>query len=168
MNMKKDQLSSLEGNLLGSVCDMVTLRFRIPPHKIEEVRSLIQSYLAKKCQPVRFLAKIIGKLASFHLSLGPILRLMMTNSYRIIVMAHSWRNYVSLNSMALKELNWWLENLTQVNGFDSSHPCQSQTCFFTWWSIASSQGMFLGVLSNGSRTLVSQLFTPEQASKSST
>jgi hypothetical protein len=52
-----------------------------------------------------------------RLAIGPLVSLMCRSLYDNIKSAHYWSSYIKLSDLARFQLNWWLENLENLNGF---------------------------------------------------
>ena len=114
--------------------------------------------------------KIVGKLISFYRSTGPLARVMTRATYHVISRAANWNCTVVLDDSVKKELVWWIVNIEDVSGFTmKSSPTVSSLHFkHVLHRDASGLGMYLAMIRNQAVTLVSELFTEEEAAKNST
>ena len=106
INEKKDQLPSQSNVLLGSVCDTLELKFKIPEKKVAEIKDLLKILIKQKRPHVKLLAGAIGKICSFYRSTGALSCLMTRSCYRVIASAPSWNCNVILSEQAIEELGW--------------------------------------------------------------
>lgn len=62
------------------------------------------------------LARIMGKIISMALALGPVTRLMTRSLYTVLNARRSWCQYLLLTADAMEELSFWLEHIDKFNG----------------------------------------------------
>ena len=91
-------------------------------------------------------------------------------TYCTISQAKSWNSGVMLDNLARRELIWWIVNIEDVLGFTMKIEPSFKTLSneHILHGEASGTGMFLGKIRIGLEISISQLFTEEDASRSST
>ena len=87
--------------------------------------------------PARSLAGITGKLISMSIALGPVTRLMTRSLYALINTRHSWCHTLTISPEAIKELQFWLD---QINNFNDQNIWHSPSAIRVVYSDASSSG----------------------------
>ena len=117
VNFEKSKLTPTQkGKWLGIIIDTRDTTFTVPPEKINKLMKNIKSILVQTFCSAKQLSKIAGQLASMHLAIGPIVRLMTRNLYVLIESRSTWYQPITLTENAVNELQFWLENIQQRNG----------------------------------------------------
>ena len=118
VNFEKSRLiPTQKGKWLGTIIDTQNSTFYVPEEKINNLIKNINSVLAQTFCSAKQLSRVAGQLASMHLALGPIVRLLTRQLYKEIESQPSWHSPFQLPKEAADELNFWLENITERNGF---------------------------------------------------
>ena len=79
--------------------------------------SIISLLDSAKPVPVKLLDSFAGQIISMTLTLGPVTRLMTRTSYRAIESHVFWSDSIFLPDSVVLELNFWLQNISLLNGF---------------------------------------------------
>ena len=108
-------LQSHRSGLLGLDVCSVTSKFYIPV-------LLERSFYAKRLSP-RQLARLVGKLQSCSLAVGPVVRLVTRELYRFICKVaedFSWSYFHAVPEEVKSEVLFWWQHLAGLNGFSFS------------------------------------------------
>ena len=93
------------------------MTFSVPHEKILTLKQEVQAVLHSQHTTPKHLARIAGKLASMQKAIGPLIRFFTRSMYHQIANASSWYQHLQLETDTKEELEFWLHNLTNVNGF---------------------------------------------------
>ena len=115
----------------------------------------------------RTLASWIGLLQSVRLAVGPIVSLMCRSLYDCIKSAQYWSSYIKLSDLARFQLNWWFENLQDLNGFPICKEPSIVKFEFSVAGDASDRGFFVYRVDSKQR-LFSRPFSVAESQQSST
>lgn len=151
--------------LMNSTSDM---KYYVPIDKKDSICDLIISILKKSKVHIKVLAKLLGKIQFCVKAMGPTVRLLCRSSHYLISKAKSWNSMIELSDLSRKELSYLLNNFESLNGF-AIRPSLSTTCIDVRVSSdASNLGLCTYEVSDDKVILCKHLFSPEEASKSST
>ena len=143
------------------------MEFEIPPAKLVRLLEGAKFLLKARRFLVRTLASWVGLLQSVRLAVGPLVSLMCRSLYDCIKSAQYWSSFIKLSVLARFQLNWWLENLEELNGFPI---CKEPTIVKFEFSVAgdaSNRGFFVYRM-NSKQRLSSRPFTAAESEESST
>ena len=105
-----------EGELLGFIIDLKEGTFRVPNHRVKNLKMLLDKVTEKKFYTTaREVAKVTGSIISMSLALGPVARLWTRALYRNSSSATTWDRKIILSIEGQKEIKFWAEE------FDSCH-----------------------------------------------
>ena len=105
-----------EGQLLGFIIDLKEGTFKVPNHRVENLKILLDKVTEKKCYTTaREVAKVTGSIISVSLALGPVARLWTRALYRNSSSATTWDRKIILSIEGQKGIEFWAEE------FDSCH-----------------------------------------------
>ena len=112
---------SQEIKFLGLLINSTSQRFFVPEGEISKLKdcttSIISLLDSAKPVPVKLLASFAGQIISMTLAIGPVTRLMTRASYRAIESHVFWADSIFLPDSVVLELNFWLQNISLLNGF---------------------------------------------------
>ena len=113
--------------------DSLTYNLRTVIEKVKEGQVLFYA---------RFLAKIVGQIISTKAVFGNVVRLYTRSLYQCILDKASWNAKVKLSANALNEVQFWCNNVEQLNkiGCDLQTVTASDVCDFTLFCDASDVG----------------------------
>jgi len=114
---KSSGLPSQRVIYLGLVIDSLTMQFEIPPEKLVRLLEGAKFLLKARRFKVKALASWVGLLQSVRLAVGPLVSLMCRSLYDVIKSAQYWSSFVKLTNLARFQLEWWVENLEELNGY---------------------------------------------------
>ena len=100
---------------LGSVLDSSLQQLRLPPEKLQDISSLIKSWLSKRRATKRELLSLIGKL-SFAAKVVPAGRLFLRRLIQLSTTVRKLHHHTHLNPEARADLRWWNSFLPSWNG----------------------------------------------------
>jgi hypothetical protein len=152
---------------LGLVIDSNKMEFEIPPSKLLRLLEGAQLLLKTRRIIVTSLASWIGLLQSVRLAVGPIVSLMCRSLYDNIKSAQFWSSYIQLTDLARFQLNWWLKNLQDLNGFPICKEPSVVKFEFSVAGDASDRGFFVYKVASKQR-LFSRPFSVAESQESST
>ena len=98
---------------LGFLLDLGKGQIFVPTDKVERLKSSLVQVLDRPTLKARNLASIIGKLISMSLAVGPVARLMTRSLYAIL---NTRCQSLPVSREARQEIQFWLDNLDNVNG----------------------------------------------------
>ena len=102
---------------LGFYLDLENFEIRLPNDKVTKFHQKVQVSLDSKFLTARKLSSIVGTLNSFQPALGPIVQFMSRSlQLQIIETSVSLDSKLMLSSDARRELNFWLDNLSDLPG----------------------------------------------------
>ena len=105
-----------EGELLGFIIDLKEGTFRVPNHRVKNLKILLDKVTEKKIYTTaREVAKVTGSIISMSLALGAVARLWTRALYRNSSSATTWDRKIILSIEGQKEIEFWAEE------FDSCH-----------------------------------------------
>ena len=85
------------GDWLGFVIDTISMKFQIPPKKVEEVSNLLECAISDGHLTVRELSRVAGSLMSVSLAVGSIARLITRHMYWAIESRSYWDDTLSFS-----------------------------------------------------------------------
>ena len=100
---------------LGIVRDSSLQQLRLPPEKLQDISSLIISWLGKRKATKRELLSLIGKL-SFAAKVVPAGRLFLLHLIELSTTVRKLQHHIHLNPEARADLRWWNSFLPSWNG----------------------------------------------------
>ncbi|KAL5515947.1 hypothetical protein EMCRGX_G001197 [Ephydatia muelleri] len=100
---------------LGIVLDSSLQQLRLPPEKLQDISSLIKSWLGKRKATKRELLSLIGKL-SFAAKVVPAGRLFLRRLIQLSTTVRKLHHHIHLNPEARADLRWWNSFLPSWNG----------------------------------------------------
>ena len=104
---------SIEGQLLGFIIDLKEGTFKVPNHRVENLKILSDKVTEKKCYTTaREVAKVTGSIISMSLALGPVARLWTRALYRNSSSVTTWDRKIILSIEGQKGINFGPKNLT--------------------------------------------------------
>ena len=101
---------------LGFLLDLDKGRIFVPTDKVDRLKSQLVQVLDRPTLKARDLASIIGKLISMSLAVGPVARLMTRSLYAVLNTRQYWCQFLPVSREARQEIQFWLDNLDNVNG----------------------------------------------------
>ena len=103
---------------LGFQIDLRQGSITIPDEKVLIVQQAIARLIMgpNQLHPIKCIASIVGKLISFSIAVGCVVRLRTRALYKVILSGDSWYSSVRLTQEALNELEFWHTNLEFFNG----------------------------------------------------
>ena len=111
---------------LGLSIDSQTMSFSLPEKKILDIQNKCQSLIRNPTTPARAVASLIGTLEAARRAIwqAPLhyrqLQIQLIKSLQ--ASRDNYETLMSLNSNARTELQWWLHNITTVNGSTINPP----------------------------------------------
>ncbi|XP_070536512.1 uncharacterized protein [Ptychodera flava] len=153
---------------LGHVLDLRKGCVSVTDDRVDNLIRSIQSLLqmigtGNVLIKARRLASVVGKIISMQGGIGPLVRLRTRCLYSCLEMRASWDSLVRVDVSALRELNFWLHNVKELNG--SPLTCNVPTC--TVYTDASAVG-FGGYIDGECGTEMSGYWSTHESKKSST
>jgi hypothetical protein len=106
-------------------------------------------------------------LQSVRLAVGPLVSLMCRSLYDVIKSAQFWTSFFKLTPLAKFQLQWWVENLEELNGYPICKEPSVVKFEFSVAGDASDRGFFVYKLGSKQR-LSSRPFTAAESEESST
>ena len=103
---------------LGFDIDLQLGQIIVPTGKVQALQSLVSAAIKAVMLLARDIARIIEKIISLSLAVGPLSRLMTRSLYAVVNERYTWSIMLSLSPEALCELKFWKANLKEHN----SHP----------------------------------------------
>ena len=100
---------------LGFDIDLSKSQIMVPDVKIKPLRELVSSAVTKVVLPARHIARVVGKIISLSIAVGPVSRLMTRSLYAVLNNRDFWSDFLSLTPDALSELSFWQSNLEEYN-----------------------------------------------------
>ena len=118
LNMKKSKLiPSQTGKWLGFNINTATMEFSVPQEKILKLIDLIDIALSGDLVSAKLISRITGHLISMTWGIGPTARLFTRQMYKFIDTQISTFTQVPINGELRFELNFWKNNLRNLNGY---------------------------------------------------
>ena len=105
------------GKWLSFIIDSKKMQFIIPEEKIQKVLKLLAESLKNNCVNAKEISRIAGHIISMSLAIGSIARLFTRGMYKFIESRDLWYSKVEPDGITTFELEFWLRNLRQNNGF---------------------------------------------------
>ena len=152
---------------LGLIIDSVSMRFEIPPQKLEHILSLGKEILSLRRVNVKMLASWVGSVQACRLAIGPIISILCRSLYDEIKNAKTWHSWIDLSIPALMSLRWWVENLSKYSSYPIIEDPTIIRCDFSLAGDASDKGCFVYKLGSNQRVF-SRPFTAAESEESST
>ena len=112
---KSQWVPSYQVSWLGFDINLEAGQIIVPTDKVHAFRSLVSSAIKTVVLPARHIARIIGKIISMSLAVGPVSRLMTRSLYAVINECYTWSGMLSLSPEALCELQFWEANLQEYD-----------------------------------------------------
>ena len=107
------------------------MTFSVPPEKVNKLQRHIREALHQNTVTPKSLPMLAGTSSSMYLAVGPLARLFTRNIYNQIAKALSWYQPINLNQKTIDDLEFWLHNIEQVNGYTfTPHPTTAQSSTF--------------------------------------
>ena len=150
---------------LGIIWDSNTATISAAPHRVEKILSTCSDLLSRVSCPVKSLASFTGQINSLNLIVGNCCSLTTRCSQQAIAAAPTWKSPVLLTDSIRRELNFWLENLANLNS-RCCHVQKPPTCVHVIASDASNSGV--GSLLDDLDTKAARLLSDEEKHKHST
>lgn len=103
---------------LGTVINTSQCVIKATDKRIDSLINDLSSLLCseRSLHQVRKLASVCGKIISLGNCVGNVTRLMTRNTFLVINSTADWNSLVSLTPECLHELNFWKNNLADING----------------------------------------------------
>lgn len=118
LNREKSMLEPMQvGQWLGFVIDTIKMQFRVPPKKIDKLKSNLDSMISSGSATFRGLARVAGFINSLYLAVGPIARLFTRQMHATIQARSFWDCSFSLSRPLQEELRFWFANIEAFNGY---------------------------------------------------
>ena len=99
------------GDWLGFIIDTISMKFQIPPRKVNKIANLLERAISDGHSTFRELSRIVGSLMSVSLAVGHIARLLTRYMYRVIFSRSYWDDTLSFSPGLLQELRFWYSNI---------------------------------------------------------
>ena len=110
-------LSRQEGELLRFISYLKEGTFRVPNHRVGNLKILLDKVTEKKFYTTaREVAKVTGSIISVSLALGPVARLWTRALYRNSSSATIWDRKIILSIEGKKEIKFWAKELDSCHG----------------------------------------------------
>ena len=91
LNREKSMLEPMQvGQWLGFLIDTIKMQFRVPPKKIDKLKSNLDSMISSGSATFRGLARVAGFINSLYLAVGPIARLFTRQMHATIQARSFW------------------------------------------------------------------------------
>ena len=126
-NRDKSQI----GDWLGFVIDTISLKFQIPPKKVDRISNLLERAISDGHSTFRELSRIAGSLMPISLAVGPIARLLNRHMYWAIESRSYWDDTLSVFPGLLQELRFWHSNIASFSGYSTREPLITHTAVFS-------------------------------------
>ena len=118
MNEEKSRLyPSQTGKWLGFDIDTVRLMLSVPTDKLEKMLALAKGAVAHRLTTAQKISKIAGQIISMGPGLGPLSRLFTRKMYAFSNTSPAWDKHIRLTDEVKDELDFWITNVDEVNGF---------------------------------------------------
>ena len=92
---------------LGFVIDMAVGQIEVPEDKLLATKELAAKILSIPQIPARLLARLVGKIISLGLAIGPVSRFMTRSLYALLESRAAWCDHLILSTEARTELEFW-------------------------------------------------------------
>ena len=79
------------------------------------LQQLINNALSPNSMQARTLAKIVGKIISMGLAVGPVSRFMTRSMYTLLETRHAWCEQLIFSPEALEELRFWANSIADYS-----------------------------------------------------
>ena len=159
---------------LGLIICTETMQFLIPEDKILKLEDFARNLLTARRVRVRDMARFLGYLNSVAKAVGPVIRLRARGLYNWLaecLQTGSYNHHCKLSDYAKQELEFWLFNIRDLNGFPIS-PVQTvletRVDELLMVTDASEDGGFGFVYSDQFEVVLRKAFDEEEKRKSST
>ena len=152
---------------LGLIVDSVKMQFEIPGDKLSRLLEEGNTLLTSRRVHVRNLASWVGLLQSVRLAIGPLISIMCRSIYDDIARARSWSTILQLSYKCKHQIDWWVRNLSSLNGFPITKDSSVTAFDFAVASDASDMGFFSYRVDSLQRTY-SRPFSAAESEESST
>ena len=100
---------------LGFVIDMAVGQIEVPEDKLLATKELAAKILSMPQIPARLLARLVGKIISLGLAMGPISRFMTRSLYALLESRAAWCDCLILSTEARTELEFWDNCLARLS-----------------------------------------------------
>ena len=132
VNMAKLPPISQIPRALGLLVDTQKMMFFIPKQKLDDFLIKIRPFQELDTVLKKDLASVVGTLMSFLKALGPIVRLKTRALYSCIHEGNfGWNQMIVISARAKLELQFWMDNLAQLDGFPLENKHFSVTPAYT-------------------------------------
>ena len=101
---------------LGFNLDLEAGLISIPGEKIVALKTQLQEICKETLVRARKLASVIGKIMSMALAIGPVSRLMTRSMYALLNTRDFWCQNLPISDVAKFELDFWLNQVDNLNG----------------------------------------------------
>ena len=109
---------SQTGTWLGFNIDTVKLMLYVPNEKLIKLLTAAKGAVKHKATTARKISKIAGQIISMGPGIGPLSRLFTRKMYAFVDAAPSWDGFVSIEREVKDEINFWVQNIDEVNGYE--------------------------------------------------
>ena len=110
---------SLIQTWLGYILNMSENRLYVTDTRVSNLRESISSVLANPQKvTARRLAEVTGRIISMHKAIGSAVYLYTRQMYLTIETRDSWDSFISCSPRVINELQFWHNNVSQLNGRD--------------------------------------------------
>ena len=149
---------------LGFDLDLEAGLVSIPGEKIVALKTQLQQVCAHTSVMARTLASVIGKIMSMSLAIGPVSRLMTRSLYTVLNVRDFWCQFLPISIEARYELEFWLNQIDNLNGQGIWHSPSAVRVVYT---DASNSG-YAGYTVEHGYHIAHRLWSEEEAALSST
>ena len=143
------------------------MQFEILKDKLDRLLEGGEILLSSCRVHVRNLASWVGLLQSVRLAVGPLISLMCWSIYDDISNARSWSTVLQLSSKGRFQIDWWVKNLSSLNGYPITKESSITAFEFALASDASDKGFFSYRVKSLQRAF-SRPFSADESKESST
>ena len=164
-NRDKSHLEPMQiGDWLGFVIDTISMKFQIPPKKVDKISNLLERAISDGHSTFRELSRIAGILMSVSLAVGPIARFLTRHMYWAIESRSYWDDTLCFSPGLLQERRFWHSIIASFSGYSIREPLVTHTAVFSDASDVSFGGFCVSI--DGSP--VSGMLTRDEMRMSST
>lgn len=131
-NRDKSHLEPMRiGDWLGFVIDTISMKFQIPPKKVDKISNLLERAISDGHSTFRELSRIAGSLMSVYLAVGPIARLLTRHMYWAIESRSYWDDTLCFSPGLLQERRFWHPIISSFSGYSIREPLVTHTAVFS-------------------------------------
>ncbi len=117
---------------LGFIIDLTDFRILIPEEKLSDIKTFLCEILDDKRKVTRrLLSQVAGKIMALKPAVGNVVHLMTRGLSRQIALGGSWDGQSQMDLEVRREIQFWFDNISNLNGKDISENYDVKNVIFS-------------------------------------